>query len=133
MGICLRNLPWEFAARICRDYLSQEFAVAICRAYLPVAFVSKSFFVYVHRSCLYENKPFLYVSKTFLFVIFSLLTVFLFVIAVAVMGHRNEEIKIKGCFFLQSICTTLRCTTLTRFYFTTSFTSKYFMKVKLAW
>ena len=93
VGICLRNLPWEFAARICRDYLSQEFAVAICRAYLPVAFVSKSFFVYVHRSCLYENKPFLYVSKTFLFVIFSLLTVFLFVIAVAVMGHRNIQMS----------------------------------------
>ena len=30
-AICRRDLPWEFAARICRGYLSQEFAVASCR------------------------------------------------------------------------------------------------------
>ena len=32
------NLPWEFAARICRDYLSWEFAAGICRGYLPREF-----------------------------------------------------------------------------------------------
>ena len=86
------NLPRELAVAICRENLPQEFAVAICRGYLPFVFVIKSFFVYVSKSCLYERKPFLYVSKSFLFVRFSLLTMFLFVIAVAVMGHRTCEL-----------------------------------------
>ena len=97
------NLPWLFAARICRKNLPQEFAVAICLENLPqefavaicpgiFVFVSKSSFVYVSKSCFYQSKPFLYVSKTFFFGRFSLLTVFLFVIAVAVMGHRTEVI-----------------------------------------
>ena len=87
VGICRKNLSWLFVAGICRSYLSQKFAVAVCRGYLTFVFVSKSFyFVYVIKSCLNESKPFLYVGKT-LFVIFSLLVVFLFHIAVAVMGH----------------------------------------------
>ena len=81
------NLPWEFAVAICRRILPWEFAAGICRGFF--VFVSKTFFVYVSKSCLYGSKPFLHVSKTFLFVRFSLLTVFLFVIAVAVMGHRT--------------------------------------------
>ena len=68
------NLLWEFAAGICRGFF---------------AYVSEYFFVYVSKSCLYGSKPFLYVSKTILFVRFSLLTVFLFVTAVAVMNHRK--------------------------------------------
>ena len=94
------NLPWEFAARICRGYLPREFAAGICRGNLPQEFavaicrgffvyVSEYFFVYVSKSCLYGSKPFLHVSETFLFVRFSLSIVFLFVIAVAVMGHRT--------------------------------------------
>ena len=35
----------------------------------------------------------LYVSKTFLFVRFPLLIVFLFVIVVAVIDHRNPQMK----------------------------------------
>ena len=65
--ICRGNLPWLFA--------------------MSFLFVSKSFFAYVSKSSLYESKPFLYVRKFFLFVKFSFLTVFLFVIAVAVMSH----------------------------------------------
>ena len=88
---------WEFALGICRDNLPQEFAVVICRenspricrGYLPWVFVyvSKSFFIYVSKFCLYGSKPFLYARKT-LFVRFFLLTQFLFVIVVAVMAHR---------------------------------------------
>ena len=84
-GICRENLPWLFAARVGGRNLPQKFAVAICGGFF--VFVSTFFFVYVIKSCLYGKKPFLYVSKTFLFVRFSLLTVFLFVIAVAAMGH----------------------------------------------
>ena len=89
MAICHENLSWKFAAGICRGYLPWEFAAGICRGFLPFVFVSKSFFVYVSKCCLDESKPFLYVSKTLLFVRFSLLTVFLFVIAVAPMAHRT--------------------------------------------
>ena len=87
--------------RICRDYLLQEFAVANCCENLPWKFaagicrgffvyISEFFFVYVSKPCLYEGKPFLYVCKTFWFVRFSLLTVLLLVIVVEVMGHRNQ-------------------------------------------
>ena len=86
-GFYRGNLSQEFAVTICRENLPQEFALEICRGIS--VFVSKTFFVYVSKSCLYGSKTFLYVSKTFLFVRFSLLTVFLFVIAVAVMGHRS--------------------------------------------
>ena len=94
------NLPWEFAARICRGYLPREFAVAICRRFF--VFISKFFFVYVSKSCLYGGKPFLYVCKTFWFVRFSLLTVFLLVIVVAVMGHRRNETP-SGCYFIDVV------------------------------
>ena len=55
---------------ICRENLPWLFAAGIFRGYLPREFV----------------------SKTFWFVRFSLLTVFLFIIAVAVMGHRPKVI-----------------------------------------
>ena len=86
--ICRNNLSWEFATRICHGYLPREFAVAICRGFF--VFVSKSIFVYVRKSCLHGSKPFLYLSKFFLSVRFCLLTVFLFVIVVAVMGPRTS-------------------------------------------
>ena len=63
-----RNLPWLFAVRICRKNLPWKFATAICRGFF--VFLSKSFFVYVNKSCLYGSKSFLCVSKTFLFVRF---------------------------------------------------------------
>ena len=85
------NLPQDFAVRLCRRNLPWKFAVAICPGFF--VFVSKSFFVYVSKSCLCRSKNFLFVSKTFLFVRFSLLTVFLFVIAVVVMGDRIKYFK----------------------------------------
>ena len=90
VAICRRNSPWEFAAGICHGWLPQEFAVGICRGFF--VYISKSFFVYVSKSCLYRGKPFLYVCKTFWFRRFSLLTVLLLFIVVAVMGHRSLEI-----------------------------------------
>ena len=75
--------------RICRGNLPREFAAGICRGFF--VYVSEYFFVYVSKSCLYGSKSFLYMSKTFWFARFSLLTVFLFVIAVAVMGHRRKQ------------------------------------------
>ena len=93
--ICRGNLSREFAVTIYRENLPQEFALEICRGYLGFfVFVSTFFFVYVINSCLYGSKPFLYVSKTFLFVRFSLLPMFLFVIAVAVMGHRTTKVRL---------------------------------------
>ena len=93
----------EFAVAICRENLPPEFTVAICRQFF--VFVSKSFFVYVNKSCLYESKPFSYVSKTFLFVRFSLLTVFLFVIAVTVtLGAETFTIFAIFAHFRESFC-----------------------------
>ena len=80
------NLRWLFAVGICRRNLPWEFAVAICRGFF--VYICESFFVYMSKSCLYGGKPFVYVCKTFWFVRFSLLTVFLLVIVVVVMGHR---------------------------------------------
>ena len=85
----------EFAVAICRENMPQEFAEAICCGFF--VFISKSSFVYVSKSCFYQSRAFLYVSKTFLFVKFSLLTVLLFVIAVAVMGHHNS-LNLNSCF-----------------------------------
>ena len=54
VAICRGNLPWLFAVGICRGYLPWEFAVAICRWIF--LYVSKSFLVYVSKSCLYGWK-----------------------------------------------------------------------------
>ena len=72
--ICCGNMPWEFAASICRGNFLQLFAVAICGENLPwvcLVYVSKLFF-YVSKSFFFvnkpfsiERKPFLYGSKTF--------------------------------------------------------------------
>ena len=96
VGICRGHLPWEFAAAICRGNSPRLLTAAICRENLlwlfAVGFVyaSKSFLVYVSKSCLYGSKPFLDVSKSFLFVKCSLLMVLLFVIVMEVMGHRTK-------------------------------------------
>ena len=87
LRICHGNLLWLFAAGICRGFF---------------VYISESFFVYVSKSCLYGGKPFLYVCKTFWFVRFSLLTVFLLVIVVAVMGHRRNETP-SGCYFIDVV------------------------------
>ena len=89
VAICRKKLPQEFAVAICCQNLPWEFAVAIFRGFF--VYTSQSFFVYVSKSCLYGGKPFLYVCKTFWFVRFSLLTVLLLVIVVAVMGHRPYQ------------------------------------------
>ena len=94
VAICCGDFPWESAAAIFRGFfpvgLPWEFATAICRWYLPLAFVVRScrgylpwvWFVWV-------SKPFFCVSKPFFSVNKSLLTVFLFVFAVEVRGHRS--------------------------------------------
>ena len=88
LEICRGNLPQEFAVGICCRNLPWLFAASICRGFF--AYISESFFVYVSKSCLHGGKPFLYVCKTFWFVRFSLLTVLLLVIVLAVMGHRRK-------------------------------------------
>ena len=104
VGICRRNLLWPFAAGICCGYLPPEFSVGICRRNLQWGFavticreffvyITESFLLYVSKSCLYRGKPFLYLGKTFWFVRFSLLTVFLLDIVMAVMGHRRRCMK----------------------------------------
>ena len=92
--ICCGNMPWEFAASICRGNFLQLFAVAICGENLPwvcLVYVSKPFF-YVSKSFFFVNKPFqlkenlFYMGvKLFLFMRIFLLTAFLSVIAVVVM------------------------------------------------
>ena len=89
VGICRRILPWEFAVEICHRNLPWELAMENCCGYLPWMFCT----------CLYmwailvdiEANLFLYEQNVFI-VTFSLLTVFLFVTAVAVTGHRNNVI-----------------------------------------
>ena len=77
-GFCRGNLPQEFPVAICRENLPQEFVVEICLGYLPWIF------------CICKQILFCICEQKFLFVRFSLLTVFLFVIVVAVMGHRSH-------------------------------------------
>ena len=87
VGICHGYLQWIFAVGIFCSYLPWEFAGAICRGFF--LYVSKSSLVCASKFCLYGSKPFLDVRKSFLFVKCSLLKVFLFLIVVAVMGHRT--------------------------------------------
>ena len=96
-AICCGVLPWEYTVTIFCGIFLQLFAGRICRSYLlwvcfvyvskPFSCVTKSFF-FVTKFFLIESKSFLYVSKIFLFLRISLLTAFLFVIAVAIMGHH---------------------------------------------
>ena len=108
VAICCRSKLWAFAAWIWRGHFPRKFVVGICRGFF--VYVSESFFffffffVYVSKSCLYGSRSFLYVSKTFCFVKFSLLTVFLFVIIVAVMGYRSLELKFLILFLFLLLC-----------------------------
>ena len=95
----------EFAARICRGYLTQEFAVRICRKNLPWLFAARICrrnlpWVFAGCTCkqicfstceqiLFIWKQTFFIREQNFFVRFSLLTVFLFAIAVTVMGHRK--------------------------------------------
>ena len=93
MVICLGYLPQLFAVGICRSYLPWLFAVRICRDYLPwvcFVYVSKPFFC-VSKCFFFLSKSFLIESKRFFYVRISLLTVFLFAIAVVVIGHRRNN------------------------------------------
>ena len=106
-----KNFPWEFAARICRGYLppefaaeifrgnlSREFAAGICHGYLPWVFavcICKEILFCICEQILFIWKQTLLIcGQYFLFVRFSLLIVFLFVIAVAVMCHRRFRFSI---------------------------------------
>ena len=102
--ICCENLPWLFAARICRGNMPQEFAVAICRRNLQWLFAVRicrgSFcirkqilFLYVSKSCYMKANLFYTWAKLFICDFFYFLTVFLFVIVVTVMGHRTNTLN----------------------------------------
>ena len=87
--ICRDFSPWDF----CRSYLPWLFAVRLCRDYLPwvcFVYVSKPFFC-VSKCFFFLSKSFLIESKRFFYVRISLLTVFLFAIAVVVIGHRRNN------------------------------------------
>ena len=129
VAFCRGNLPPLIAVRICRSFLPWQFAVAICHKNLPwVCFVyvrkpffcvSKSFF-FVSRSFLCESKPFYMWTKLFLFIRISLLTVFLFVFAVAVMGHRklwyiNDLTNLQSCIRCNTSKTFLQVKSVTRY------------------
>ena len=86
--------------RICGGYLPQEFAAGICRGNLPQVFavgflyIQANPFLYMWVNLVYMEANLFYMcAKLFWFVRFSLLTVLLLVIAVAVMGHRNFVMK----------------------------------------
>ena len=101
MTVCRDSLPQLFVVGICRSYLSWEFTVDICRGNVLQLFAVGLFCVCKQTFFLFEQILFLlnlfylkenvfYIwAKLYLFIRISLLTVFLFVIAVAVMGHRT--------------------------------------------
>ena len=94
-GLLHTILPSFTYSRICCGYLPREYTVGICCGYWPWFFCicKQILFCIYDKSCFHKRKPFLYESKSFLFVILPLLTVFLFVIHVAVMspGHSIYE------------------------------------------
>ena len=98
MVICRYYLSLEFAVIICRGFLPWEFAAAICRSYLPWLFVvgflcvCKQTFFLCEQILFLCQQIFFNWAKLILFMRISLLTVFLFVIAVAVMGHLDDMI-----------------------------------------
>ena len=101
MTVCRDSLPQLFVVGICRSYLSWEFTVDICRGNVLQLFAvglfcvcKQTFFLFkqilflLNLFYLKENVFYIW-AKLSLFIRISLLTVFLFVIAVAVMGHRT--------------------------------------------
>ena len=92
-AICHGVLPWEFTVAICRENLLWLFAVGLFCVCKQTSFLCEQIFLFCNQSFLIESKSFLYVSKTFLFMKISLSAVFLFVIAVAAMGHRTFGLR----------------------------------------
>ena len=97
--ICREKLPQDFAVRItpqkfavaiCCENLPQEFAVEICHGYLPRVFrIFKQIVFCLCEQILFIWKLVFFICEQNFFICeIFLLTVFLFVIAVAVMGHR---------------------------------------------
>ena len=88
-GDLLQQFPWLFAVGICCSYLSWLFAVkfaaAICRGF--VLCMQTNLFFLCKQAFLIEKRLFYMWAKLFLFMRIFLLTVFLFVIPVAVIGH----------------------------------------------
>ena len=89
----IEDLSWEFPKETSHGKLSQEFCIAIATETFCGLFgyVSKSF-SYERKPCLSGSKPFLNMSKTFLYARFSLIIVFLFAIAMAVLGHSTVDL-----------------------------------------
>ena len=105
--LCCRNLPWEFAVGICHKNLLQKFAMGICHRNLPWLFAvgcvcTRILFCICEQILFICKQTFFICEQIFLFVKFSFLTVFLFVIAVAVMGHHRKHIFNNNKNFLQN-------------------------------
>ena len=92
VGIPRDNLPWRFASIICRRNFLCEFAAVIYRGnwrwnllwllLLVLCICKQIFFIYEQIS--------FYIRAKHLYLWGFLLTVFLFVMVVAVMGHRSK-------------------------------------------
>ena len=80
VGICHKNLPRLFTARICHRTLPWLFAVSICKQILFC----------ICEQILFVLKKTIFICVQSFSYLFSLLTVFIVVIAVAVMGHRSS-------------------------------------------
>ena len=95
MVICPVNMPWLFAVGICRSYLPW-----VCFVYVNKTFFlcEWNFFLCKQTFLNWKQTFFIWEQNFFSFMRISFLTVFLFVIAVAVMGHRiyvNDPLLIK--------------------------------------
>ena len=136
------NLPQLFTVRICLGYLSWKFAVATCRSYFPWVFAvglfcvcKQTFFVceWIFFLC---KETFLNGEQTFFiwkqnfssFMIISFLTVFPFLIAVVVMGHRTQTLPNVNVFFFE--IKFLRKINIDRFSF---LWQRNFAKLKSSW
>ena len=85
----------------------------LCIAYLRICSENLPwvFYMFKRMLCCVCEQILLYGSKTFWFVRFSLLTVFYFIIVVAVMGHRKKahgkliasRLKTKNFFYTQAV------------------------------
>ena len=95
--------------RICTEYVQNiQNLPSICfeNVRKPFFYVSKSFF-FVNKSFLNEYKPSLYESESFIIYENFFLTLFLFIIVVAVIGQRRYYIfrltRINETHFIQAL------------------------------
>ena len=95
VGICRSYFPWEFAAAICCGNLLQLIAVTICHGFVLCmqANLFEQIFFLCNQIFFIWKQTFFICEQNFLFIRISLLTVFLFVFAVAVMCHRTYLAK----------------------------------------